>query len=341
MAEPLGVLALMIDKPGHRHQTEGVARVIARMRPSTIARLEVRARWFAHASVRYPAVRRASARGAAGWLRLFYGIDVRSLARPDVIVASGRPAIAAGILLGRAFGAPFVYAGLADRVPVADLIDLTLVSVRAFADRPNAVFTPVPSLVEPDRLPPPRLLRSAADLRGARVGLLLGGDAHSHRFSGEDWAAIGRLVERSAAEFDVRWLVSTSRRSGPEASAVFRRLADAGVLERFIDWGTPSAGPVDALFEADAIVVTEDSVSMTAEAVEARRPVVALRPAHVKPTLVDAIVGQLVESGHLAVLPVRGADPAALAAGLLSVQPMREDWRDQVAAAVARVLPAP
>lgn len=341
MTGPLTILTLMINKPGHRHQAEGLARVIGRMRPgSRLARIEIRPRWFAHAALRAAAVRHLPESAAATLLGLLYGIDVARLERPDVVVSSGRPALAAGVLLGRVFAAPFVYAGLADRVCFADRVDLLLVSVRRFAALPNAVYGPVPSLVEPDLLPPPRPLAAAADLRGARVALIVGGNAHSHRFCAADWQGIGELVRRSAEELGFRWRVSTSRRTGEEGAAVFRRLAGEGVLDAFVDYGTAGAAPVDSLFAADAIVVTEDSVSMMAEAVAARRPAVALRPREVKPTLVDDIVADHVAAGRLAVLPIVGSDAGALAAAILAARPRQDDYRDEIAAAIAPVIEA-
>lgn len=336
---PFRILTLLINKPGHRHQAEGVAHVVGRMRPAVSVGLEVVPRWFVPPPLRSLGVDRLRALPPAFWLRHLYGIDVAAIDRPDLIVGSGRPAIGVGLLLKRHFATPYVYSGLGVGVATTPEIDLMLVSVRAYADLANAALTPVPCLVEPDRLPHPRPLRALDDLRGATVALLLGGNAHSHRFVDADWDDIARLVGEMAKTHGLRWWVTNSRRTGDAGSDRFARLAEQGVIERFVDWRRAGSGSVTQLYGADAIVVTEDSVSMMSEAVAAQRPVLALRPRDIEPTLVDDIVGTLVESGAMAVVPVERARGDDLAATLLRLAPVTTDHRDTIAAALAARFP--
>ncbi|TBW37660.1 hypothetical protein EYW49_11180 [Siculibacillus lacustris] len=336
----LRILVLLIDKTGHRHQAEGVAHVLARATPAESVPLEVRPRRWAPPFLRNRTVAAARWFGIPRVLKAVYGIDPDALAPPDVIVGSGRPAVPVGILLGRHFGVPHVYSGLADGMRLASAIDLRLVSVAAFADEANAVLTPVPCLVEPDRLPRPRPLRTRADFTGARVALMLGGDAHSHRFDDDDWAGIARLIGEMRTGFGVRWIVTNSRRTAASAGDRMAALAREGLIERFIDVRRPGSGTLAELFAADAIVVTEDSVSMMSEAVAAQRPVVALRPRRMVPTLVDAIVGDLERGGALRVMPIAGRSADDLAAALLAVMPIALDHRDAIAAAIRGRLPA-
>ena len=335
----LRVLVLLIDKPGHRHQAEGVALSIARLTPVERQPLEIRPRRFAFPALRNATVPLSRLVPAPLLLRLVYGIDVERLTPPQVIVGSGRPAVPPGILLARHFGVPFVYAGLADGMRLARLVDLMLVSVARFADAPNAVFTPVPSLVAPDRLPIPRTLATSVDLAGAHLGLLLGGDAHSHTFTSADWNDIARLVRELRVSHGVRWTVTNSRRTAEIAGDLFAGLERDGIVDRFIDWRRAGSGSVDTCLSADAVLVTEDSVSMMSEAVAARRPVVALRPRRVVETLVDDIVGTLVDSGAMAVLPLATTTGADVAATLLRLTPIAADHRDTIAAAIRSRLP--
>ena len=336
---PLRILVLLINKPGHRHQAEGVAHVLGRMRESRVARLEVKPRWFVPPPLRQLGVNSLRVLPPAFWLKHLYGIDVARLERPEVIVGSGRPAIAVGLLLKRHFGLPYIYSGLGRGVPTTPEIDLMLVSVKSFADLPNAALTPVPSLVEPDRLPRPRDLTRLDDLRGATIGLLLGGDAHSHRFTAEDWDDVARLVVELRARHGVVWRVGNSRRTGDAGSDRFVELERQGVIERFVDWRRSGSGTVGDIFAADALIVTEDSVSMMSEAVAAQRRVIALRPRDFEPTLVDDIVGTLVDGGAMAVAAIAGADGDAIAETLLGLTPIATDHRDEIAAALRARLP--
>lgn len=335
----LHVLVLLINKIGHRHQAEGVAHVVERMVPATRASLEVAPRRWAFPALRNLSVALSRWIGIRAALWLIYGIDPARLRRPDVVIGSGRPAVPVGILLGRWFGVPHVYSGLADGMRLAPEIDLRLVSVQTFGDEPNAVFTPVPCLVEPDRLPVPRPLKRIEDLAGAKVALLLGGDAHSHDFDLDDWLGIARLVRGMRDVHGVSWIVTDSRRTAAAASEVFRGLAEEGVIERFVDCRRPETGRIADLFAADAIVVTEDSVSMMSEAVAAQRPVVALRPRRTRETLVDDVVGTLRDGGAMEVLAIATASVDDLAATLVRLEPNPEDHRDRIAAALVERLP--
>ena len=336
---PMRILVLLINKPGHRHQAEGVAHVMGRMREATVERLEVRPRWFVPPPLRQLGVNSFRFLSPAFWLRQLYGIDVARLDRPDVIVGSGRPAIAVGLLLKRHFGVPYVYSGLGRGVSTTPEIDVMLVSVKSFADFPNAALTPVPCLVEPEKLPRPRPLAGTADLAGATLGLLLGGNAHSHRFSAEDWDDVAALVVEMRVRFGVVWRVGNSRRTGDAGSDRFAELERRGIIERFVDWRRAGSGTVGDIFAADALIVTEDSVSMMSEAVAAQRRVVALRPRDFEPTLVDDIVGTLVDGGAMAVTAIAGVDADALAATLLDLTPVATDHRDEIAAALRARLP--
>ena len=336
---PLRILTLLINKIGHRHQAEGVAHVMGRMREAEVDRLEVVPRWFVPPPLRQLGVDRFHFLPPAFWLKHLYGIDVAALRRPDVIVGSGRPAVAVGLLLKRHFGVPYVYSGLARGIATAAQIDLLLVAMRSWAEVPNAVLAPPPCLIEPDRLPIPRELTGLGDLAGATVGVLLGGKAHSHRFAEADWADIARLVVEMRRRFGVRVLVGNSRRTGDAGSDRFAALDRDGAIDRFVDWRRAGSGSAGEFFAADALMVTEDSVAMMSEAVAAQRRVIALRPRDHEPTLVDEVVGALVEDGALAVVPLAEANVDDLAATLLRLTPRRTDHRDEIAAALAARLP--
>ena len=334
----LDVLVLLIDKPGHRHQAEGVAWAVERADGARITRVEVAYRWWAFAGLRAVVARRATGRGLRFWLRALYGIDPARLPRADLVISSGRPAIAAGILLGRALSAPFVYSGLAKDNGLGELVDLQLVPVEAYDTLPNTVFAPFPTLVDPDVFAPVRPLRRREDFRGARIGLLLGGDAHSHRFEMSDWRGIRDLVVASHADLGVVWRIFTSRRTGAAASDLFAGLAGHPGVETVVDWRVGGATPPAELLVGDALVVTEDSASMLYEAVAARRPVIALRPAQVKPSTMDEIVVQLAARGALAAMPIAGLDTAGFVDRLTGLVPIAGDDRDRIRTALDRVI---
>ncbi|MBH0236355.1 ELM1/GtrOC1 family putative glycosyltransferase [Methylobrevis albus] len=330
------LLVLEDKKPGHAHQARGIARAIARLTAVETTQIEARpGRLGHHRLLAFAANRRGGK--AATWLRRLYGIDVAVLGRPDAVVGSGRPTIAAGLFLSRHFGVPFVYAG---RIKGYHLDDrcLQLVASPRHGFDPGCAYAPVPGLIDPAALPTPRRLDDPAALNGALATLFVGGDGPAHLFFEKDWAALGALLREARERLGLRWQASTSRRTPAIAADRLAALAAEGVIERFVDYRSAGAGSADDLFGADVLVVTEDSLSMLAEAVAARRPVVALRPAMTRDNFANEVVAAMAGRGELAVVPLGAVTPERLGAAILSCRPFEEDPRDRIAAAVAPIL---
>lgn len=331
------ILVLRDKKPGHYHQAEGIAAAAARIEPNAIERLDVRPRRLAHDMLR---------RRLLGWflhrpelgLRLFYGIDARRIAPFDMIVGSGRPTIAAGVLLSRLLGVPFVYSGWPDGYD-PDVFGLILVDSPRKAGAPNAAFVPVPSLIDPTALPKPKALKAPADLRGAELALLIGGEAHSHHYRPEDWAKLVTFIVRTSETLGIRWHVATSRRTPPEMRGRLEALLAEGRIVEFVDFERDGPGSADRLYGADAVVVTEDSISMLSEALTARRPAVALAPSQVKKTSDFEWVAVEAAAGHVAVMPIATATPERFADALVDLAPPEDDVRGRIASALRKVVP--
>ncbi|QFR32830.1 ELM1/GtrOC1 family putative glycosyltransferase [Ancylobacter sp. TS-1] len=339
------LLVLRDKKPGHFNQAEGVALAIGRLAPVEVARIDVRPSWFAHDDVRKIIMRRWG-RDARYWLKSMYAIEADRLDRPDVIVGSGRPTVAAGILISRAFGGvPFVYSGGIGGYDTREVSLMIVASPRA-AGNPRSAWAPIPSIVDPADYPAPRRLASPADLKGAEIALLVGGTAYRKEWPRNEWDALIRLVRDVAREHGVRWRVTTSRRTPDEVGALFAGLAGEGVLAEFIDYRTAGPGSVRALFGADAVAVTEDSMSMLVEGLTAGRPVIGLRSAKVHDGYAsEAISAWAAKSWaapsfapSLAILPLGTVDSGQFARTLAGLEPPTLDVRGELARLIAPVL---
>ena len=119
--------------------------------------------------------------------------------------------------------------------------------------------------------PPPQL----SALGHPRVAVLVGGDSRHHRFKPDDIRRFGENLSKLAAS-GASLMGSRSRRT-PEALA----LVVASIFERSGGWWWDGAGdnPYLALLaNADAIVVTADSVNMIGEAAATGAPVLVFEP---------------------------------------------------------------
>ncbi|MCS0493723.1 mitochondrial fission ELM1 family protein [Ancylobacter sp. MQZ15Z-1] len=337
------LLVLRDKKPGHFNQAEGVALAVGRLGETEVARIDVRPSWFAHDDVRKLIMRRYG-RDARAWLRRMYHIEADALERPDVIIGSGRPTIAAGILLSRAFGGlPFLYSGGIGGYDTREVSLMVVASPRA-AGNPRCAWALIPSTIDPDAYAPPRRLAAPADLRGAELALLVGGTAYRKEWPQNEWEALIRLVRETARDYGVRWRVSTSRRTPDEVGAMFAALAAEGVLAEFVDYRSAGPGSVRALFGADAVVVTEDSMSMLAEGITAKRPVIGLRSAKVHDGYASEAIASWctarwgVAGQSLAILPLGTVTGEQFAATLTRLEPPQQDQRAELSKLIAPVL---
>lgn len=111
-----------------------------------------------------------------------------------------------------------------------------------------------------------------ADLRRPLLGVLLGGDSGSYRFTHDCADRLARRVDEVAALADAAVVVVASPRTPVAAvERIENALAAPGSVCR---WSREGANPYRSLLElADAFVVTGDSASMIAEAVHTGKPV--------------------------------------------------------------------
>ncbi|MCK0196769.1 mitochondrial fission ELM1 family protein [Ancylobacter sp. 6x-1] len=330
------LLVLRDKKPGHFNQAEGVARAIGRMAPIEVARLDIRPSWFAHDDIRKLIMRRWG-RDPVYWLKAMYHVDPSMLEPPDAIIGSGRPTICAGIFLKRIFKVPFLYSGQIGGYDTRE-VDLQLVASPRSAGNPRSAWVLIPNIVDPDALPPARPLRTVEDLRGAEIALLVGGTAYRKEYPLNEWQGLARLVGEVAERYGVRWRVTTSRRTPDEAADLLAGLAAQGRIAEFIDFRRAGVGSAGDLFRADAIVVTEDSMSMLAEGLSARRPVIGLRSAVVQDGYANEAIAAMAAGPSLAILPLASVSAEQFARTLTGLTIPTTDARDRICAAVAPIL---
>jgi mitochondrial fission protein ELM1 len=146
---------------------------------------------------------------------------------------------------------------------------------------PNVMSTLTsPHLLTPEKIaaargaPDPRI----ACLEGPRFAILLGGPSSAYKYEPHDVAALAQAA-RSAAAAGYSVMVTPSRRTpAPLTRIVADALADLPVSRRFV-WTGEGGNPYSAILSnADAILVTADSVNMVGEAAATGAPVHLIEP---------------------------------------------------------------
>ena len=250
------IVVLNHTKPGHNHNALALARALAERTGRPLVQVTIP--WTAARFVgerllgraRLPSVPSdAAALVAAGWLP---ATMARHLAR-----GMGRDLRL--VLLGRKAGAPPASGGVLVQCHHFDLPSHPR-RIRALLPM-NAGCTAAP----------PADTSTWQDWRDAprRVALLVGGDTRAHRLA--DPEGMARAVSAWAREQDARLLVVTSRRSAAALDGLRGGLAEQDLLHvwQAHDPGNPYGL---ALSEAQQLVVTGESESMLADAVNSAAP---------------------------------------------------------------------
>src|SRR5262245_58373800 len=245
-------------------------------------RLGVRRRFFLPSRVLLLLVSPGVAPAAI--LRLGYGIDAASLPKAEVVVSAGGDTLPANAAAAKLLGAANIFCGRLRRL-APEHVKLVIVSLERLADRPNHLLSLPPSPIDLGVGAPASngaRVRFGPSKPPARVGVLIGGNSGAYRYRSEDWLQLTAFLREAHRLYGVRWLATTSRRSGhfiADALAAMAQTGEGG-LERFIDFRTAGAGTLPAIFAAaHAILCTDDSTTMISYAVFSCIQVMAVVPA--------------------------------------------------------------
>ena len=166
-----------------------------------------------------------------------------------------------------------------------DSVDLTLTTPQyGLPPHPRVLHLDLPlNFVDPTRLAAARANweERFRELPRPWIGVMLGGDSGSYRFTLDAARKLGRSLAARCRHHRGAALITTSPRTRPDVlDAVLAELTQREVPNfhyRFV--ANDEANPLEGILAlADAFVVTADSASMLAEACSTGRPVAAFEP---------------------------------------------------------------
>jgi uncharacterized protein len=343
LGEPLKILCLADEKPGHYHLSEGVIAAAGLLRPVEAKRLAVKRKWIVptrflrwridHKTFWPPRM-----------LRMAYRIIAEDLPKADLVVSAGGETLMPNICAARYLSAPNIFCGSL-RGLGAENFTLVISSYDRDLGSPNHLVTLKPSAIDPGALG--RNGAAArhfdANMRPERIGLLIGGNAGLFRYRRDEWQRLLAFVKDLSAAWGTRWLISTSRRT-PDyvADAVARLAEEKSIVEIFIDFRIAGPGTLPQIYaQADVILCTEDSSSMMSEAVSAQLPVVGVAPALHRFTQEEADYRAfMLRRNWCRVLPIAGLRPDAFGTALSEIEPLTENPLHALAAKLRERLPS-
>ncbi len=194
---------------------------------------------------------------------------------PDVVVACGGRTIALALAIKKASGGKTLAIYIQNPKRAAKAFDLVISMRHDGLNGPNvltidtAIHRVTDKKLETARS---EWQERFSSLRRPLVSVILGGRSHSLRFTAavadKMLTDLATLANTTKASF----FITPSRRTEPEVSARFKAFAENQPSARF--WDGTGENPYFAMLAlSDALIVTEDSISMVSEAVASGKPV--------------------------------------------------------------------
>ncbi len=282
--------------PGHISQSVGLAEALAAQVPATIRQFECRPR---SGGMMRGFIRRfwmgKRARPLPG-LMLYHWLRLERAAKnepsPDLIIASGGKSVFAARTLATKHGVPLIFLG--ERKPYLASWFHTTFSPSSFDTEPNDIRMDV----IPTKITLQVIQQAAAGWGDRPAGrlwtMMIGGSSRSHHYQAGDWERLAEGMTELARREGIRWLVTTSRRSGLELEDRLRGLLPSDIVADAVWWcRQPEKKLTVYLGAAEKIWVTQDSVSMMTEAVATGKPAIVIYPAIVEFPLTSFMPGYL------------------------------------------------
>jgi mitochondrial fission protein ELM1 len=248
--------------------------------PYEVQWLNVRLRFGGYRTLMRLVLNRASRVPDPRWLTLFYDIPGGLPSAPDVIVASGGKMSYMSAWLAAHYGCPCVFIGQVRGIEkryfariVATDIDYQadgrhIHSVPATEIDPDVVAEAAEEYLQRTGLPPAR-----------RWTLVIGGNGGGYEYTPADWRTLRDTACQLAARHNIRWLITTSRRTPPLAEDLFLSPEIRACADDVLIYNRDSRVVYNAFLGcADVIVCLEDSGKMLTESVASGRPVLSVRP---------------------------------------------------------------
>lgn len=274
--EVLTVWMLTDGLPGHANQSKGIIRALKRHLGINVYEVNVN---LHHKAFRAPlrALMHALPAVRRHLFSAFYTSSELPVVTPDLIVSSGGDTLGAAISLKHAFHCPIVFSGTPKGYGT-DLLDLIITVVPLVHCENNLVLELPPSVIEPGH-------PNASNQKIA--AMLLGASGAGYDYQEKDWQALVEGMKALSTQ-GVRWLLTTSRRTGSVTEALLKKMIPSEILKEAIWFQDNPAKVMDRfLRESDYVFVSEDSLTMVAEAIFSAKPVCTLQPEKMQPVAND------------------------------------------------------
>jgi len=286
MTEPsrptLRLWCLSDGRPGHFNQSKGLIQALEQGYEVQVHWLDIRLKTRPLRKLLRLILNRLP--GQSRWVEACYEAELPA-EPPELIISTGGNTAFLNAALARRFACQNYFIGSL-RGLAADLFSKVL-TIEPIGSSNNIVMplAPVPS----DRAAQQQAgdaLRQQLSLADDRPlwTLLIGGCTDQYPYTQDDWQALAQQMNALAHQHGIRWLVTSSRRTGSEIEQQLAQVLDPTIIAD-ATWYSQQPRKVMAAYlgAASAVYCTEDSLSMLTEGIASGKPVIALQPARQQP----------------------------------------------------------
>lgn len=329
MSKPLlKVWCLSDGKPGHYNQSKGLVQALSCGHKVQLKWIEVRLnakplRWLLKLLL--------NAGIGHQWIANRYSVT-HSDDKPDLIVSTGGNTSFLNAAMAKLLPCKNYYIGsLRGLDPKLFHYVFTIEPVEGADNNIVMPLAPVPANRNQQK-------RAGGELQAKHEGrlwtLLIGGTSKEYKYSDEEWVALANKMNSLAREHEIRWLVTTSRRTGVGVEKRLEELLDEDVIAEAV-WfcHLPRKVMAGYLGAAERIFCTEDSLSMLTEAVSTGKSVVSLYPQQSQPDdrYYQAIT-RLQENSWIERQSISALQPGSKEPGQRNGDPLQHIWQQIKAA---------
>lgn len=260
--------------PGHFNQSKGVLFALEKLYFLDVHWLEIKLtkRWL---------------RRPLGWmlnrkipslnlLPFFYCQIEQPATKPDIVIGAGGNSSFAVTWIARFYQAKSIFCGSLRKLN-PNVFDAVLVL------EPNLPAPYISLKVSPMALDQPKLKVLAEEWKGNKqyplYTMLIGGNGAGTQYATSDWNVLAEAMNSIAKRDNIRWLISTSRRTGRIAEQILKEKISSAYIDDAVWWSEqPRSILHHYLAVSSCIFCGADSMSMMMESIVARRKLILYSP---------------------------------------------------------------
>ena len=267
-------IILIDDKPGHINQSLGLFHSLESSLSLEKHEIKLAVRFKGLRFLMRFLANNIPARLLSFTLPFFYKIDGKYKdCNEPIIISSGGNTLYANIVIKAITDGLNLYSGTPKQFPQT-LIDLIYTVVPLDNNTNNIVLD----------LPPANIYQLNEGHTPNTFALLIGGNGAGYQYKNTDWKSLIQGIEQISKDQDVKWLITTSRRSGDDIENLLADSVNRECISDLVLYGqNPAKVMAQYLQKAEIIFCTEDSLTMVSEAIYSGKKVYTLVPEQSNP----------------------------------------------------------